>query len=439
MMSVCVLATFGIAKALGASSSDYWPTWRGPDRTGGSPQGNLPLTWSETKNIKWKVKLTGDGSNSTPVIWGNKLFFQAAVETNVKGTPAPSSASSDSGRRRGPGGSPPSNVYQFNLVCLDRNSGNVLWQKMVREVLPHEGHRSDHGFASYSPVTDGKFVWANFGSRGVFCFDTDGNMKWDRDLGPIKTVMSFGEGGSLAVAGGAVIVVRDQEGESLIYALNKLTGETIWKQSRDEPTSWATPLPVEVNGKLQVVTAATNRVRSYDLATGDIVWQCKGLTRNVIPSPVAGFGIVYCTSGYRGSALLAIELGRTGDLTDTDAIKWQVGEATPYVPCPLLYEGRIYVISVNSGIISSYDAKTGKPCFIKEKLEQINQIYASPAGAAGRIYVVGRNGVTYVLKSSDQFEVLAVNKLDDPIDCSPAFVGDELYLKGKEHLYCIAE
>lgn len=163
------------------------------------------------------------------------------------------------------------------------------------------------------------------------------------------------------------------------------------------------------------------------------------MTRNVIPSPVAGFGMVYCTSGFRGSALLAIELGRTGDLGGTDAIKWQVGEATPYVPAPLLYNGKIYVGNVNYGVISCYDAKTGKPYFFKEKLEQINQIYASPAGAAGRIYIVGRNGVTYVLKSSEKFEVLAVNKLDDAIDCSPAFVGDELYLKGKEYLYCIAK
>jgi outer membrane protein assembly factor BamB len=126
-------------------------------------------------------------------------------------------------------------------------------------------------------------------------------------------------------------------------------------------------------------------------------------------------------------------------LTDTDAIKWRVDEATPYVPSPLLYEGKLYVGNVNYGVISCYDAKTGKPYFFKEKLEQINQIYASPAGAAGRIYIVGRNGVTYVLKSSEKFEVLAVNKLDDPIDCSPAFVGDELYLKGKEYLYCITQ
>ncbi|MHC4324076.1 MAG: outer membrane protein assembly factor BamB family protein [Planctomycetota bacterium] len=422
----------------GDSADDYWPTWRGPSLNGVSPKGNPPLTWSETENIKWKVKLTGDASNSSPVIWGNKIFFQTAIKTDKKGNSEAPVANEAGRRRRGPGGSPPSNIYKFNLVCLDRSSGRELWQKTVREVLPHQGHHGDHGFVSFSPVTDGKFVWANFGSRGLYCFDMDGNQKWSKDLGRMDTVMSFGEGGSLAVAGDAVIVARDHQGESFIAALNKGTGEIIWRKDRDEGTSWATPLPVEVNGKTQVVVSATNLIRSYDLNTGDVIWQCSGQTRNVIPTPVVGFGMVYCASGFRGSALQAIELGHTGDLSDTDAVKWQKKEATPYVPSPLLYDGRIYVCSVNREVISCYDAKTGEPHFVKEKMDEMKGVYASPAAAGGRIYFVGRNGVSYVLESSDKFEVLAVNTLDDKFDCSPAFIGDEIYLKGKQNLYCIA-
>ena len=264
-------------------------------------------------------------------------------------------------------------------------------------------------------------------------------MKWSKDLGRMNTIMGFGEGGSMTIAGNAVVVVRDHEGDSFIVALNKETGEILWRKDRDEATSWATPLPVEVNGKTQVVTSATNLIRSYDLETGDVVWQCSGQTRNVIPSPVASFGKVYCASGFRGSSLQAIELGHTGDLSETDAVKWHVKEATPYVPSPLLYDGRIYVCSVNQEVVSCYDAKTGEPHFVKQKMDEMKGVYASPAAAAGRIYFVGRNGVSYVLKSSDKFEVLAVNTLDDKIDCSPAFVGDELYLKGKQNLYCIAD
>jgi len=420
------------------SGDDYWPTWRGPNYAGISAKGNPPLKWSETENVKWKIELTGDASNSSPVIWKDKLFYQTAVETDVKGTPAASNAGAGQGGRRGPGGSPPTNVYKFNLVCLDRNSGKLLWEKTVREVLPHEGHRDDHGFASYSPVTDGKLVWADFGSRGLHCFDMDGNLKWSKDLGRMNIVMSFGEGGSLALAGNAVVVVRDHEGDSFIFALNKNTGEVLWKKDRDEGSSWATPLPVEVSGKIQIVTSATNLIRSYDLETGDIVWQCAGQTRNVIPSPVAGLGMVYCTSGYRGSALQAIELGRTGDLSGSDAIKWQVNEATPYVPSPLLYGGKIYVCDLNKEVVSCYDAKTGQAYFVKQNLDQIKGIYSSPAAAANRIYFAGRNGVTCVISPSEKFEILAVNVLDDKFDCSPAFVGNEMYLKGKSNLYCIS-
>ncbi len=433
---VIVLFTAGVSEG---SDPEYWPTWRGPNMMGISAEGNPPVKWSESENIKWKVKLTGDGSNSSPIIWKDKIIFQTAVDTNRKGKDAPKNEEgSKGGGRRGFGGKKPSNIFKFSVVCLDRKTGKLVWEKTVSEIHPHEGHHGDHGFASFSPVTDGKLIWANFGSRGLHCLDMDGNLKWSKELGKMNTVMSFGEGSSPVLAGDAVIVVVDHQGDSYIVAFNKDTGDLIWKKDRDEVTSWATPIPVKVNGKIQVVTSATNLIRSYDVKTGDIIWQCGGQTRNVIPSPVVGFGMIYCTSGFRGSALQAIELGRTGDLSNTDAIKWHTEEATPYVPSPLLYGDKLYVCSVNKGVISCYNAKTGKPYFLKEQLEEINGIYASPAGVAGRIYFVGRNGVTYVVNSSEKFEVLAVNKLDAKFDCSPAFAGNEIYLKGKEYLYCIA-
>ena len=196
---------------------------------------------------------------------------------------------------------------------------------------------------------------------------------------------------------------------------------------------------VEAQGKMQVIVNGTNQIRSYDPYTGDVIWQCSGQTQNVIPTPVAGFGMVFCASGFRGNKLQAIKLGKTGDLTDSDAVVWQLGKETPYVPSPLLYGKRLYVISGNKGILSCYDAKTGEPHYVSEKLEEMNGIYASPVGAGDKVYLTGRKGVTYVLKNGDDFEVVAVNKLDDDIDCSMAIVGDEIYLKGKKYLYCIAE
>jgi len=267
----------------------------------------------------------------------------------------------------------------------------------------------------------------------------DGNHKWSRNLGKMTVKMMFGEGSSPALAGDAAIVVMDHEGDSFIYALSKKTGETIWKKGRDEVTSWATPVAVEVDGKMQVIASAMNFVRSYDLKTGNLVWQCSGQTANVIPCPVVGLGKVFCASGFRGSALQAIELGRTGDLSGSDAISWQVNEATPYVPSPLLYGDKIYLCSGNKAIISCYQAKTGKANFVKQRLEGMREIFASPVGAANRVYFVGRNGVSQVIKRAEEFQVLATNTLDDKFDASPAIVGSELFLKGKTYLYCIAE
>lgn len=431
--AVVVMMIFSLAltNSFGAPQ-DAWPTWRGPNMMGISPDGNPPLKWSESENVKWKVELTGDGSNSSPIIWGNKMIFQSAVKTDKVSEEASESASGQGGRG---GSGAPANIYQFNLVCLDRNTGKLMWEKTVTEQKPHQGVHADHGFASFSPVTDGTYIWADYGSRGMYCYDMDGNQIWKKDLGQMTT--RFGGGTSPALADGAVIITADQEGDSYIYAFDKKTGDVRWKKARDEGTSHATPVVVEGYGPLQVVASATGKVRSYDVKTGDVIWECGGQTRNVIPTPVVGFGMIYCTSGFRGSALLAIKLGRTGDLTGTDAIAWEVHEATPYVPSPLLYGEHLYVLSVNKSIVSCYNAKTGDPYYVKQEMSEIKDIYASPVGAAGRVYFVGRNGVTYVLKNSDTFEVLAVNKLDDGIDCSPAIIGDEMYLKGKKYLYCL--
>jgi outer membrane protein assembly factor BamB len=414
VVSVILLSVLLSINAYSNSGSDYWPTWRGPDATGASKNANPPLTWSETENIKWKVAVPGQGLSS-PIVWADKIFFLTAVESEKEG------------------------AFKFDFVCMDRNTGKILWQKTAREEVPHEGHHETGSFASNSAVTDGKYVWASFGSRGVHCYDIDGNHKWSKDLGKINIVRGFGEGSSAALAGNALIVVMDHEGDSAVYALNKETGDILWQKDRDEATSWATPLPVEVDGKLQVITNATNFTRSYDVETGEIIWQCSGQTQNAIPSPVAGFGKAYCISGFRGSALKVVELGRNGDLSGTDAISWEVDRNTPYVPSPLLYGDKIYFLSVNNPILSCYQAETGKPNFVAQKLDGVNGFYASPVGAAGRVYLPAWNGVTLVIKHSDTYEVLASNKLDDRFDASPALVGNELILKGKEYIYCISQ
>jgi len=451
------------ATAVAASAPNQnWPQWRGPLQTGVAPEANPPVTWSETNNVKWKVKIPGSG-HATPIIWDDRVFIQTAIPTGKKveakaaeaaeqpppprpesGSEPPREGKGGPGGGKGKGGfgpSPkPTEVYQFAVLCLDRQTGKVLWQQVAREELPHEGYRQGEGsFASSSGLTDGKHLYAYFGSRGLYCYDLDGKPLWNQDLGRMRMAMGFGEGSSPALCQDTLIVSRDNEDNSCIIALDKNTGKTLWKKPREEHTSWSTPLIIEHDGKAQAVVTATGKIRSYDVASGDVLWECGGLTRNVIPSPVADASTVYCMSGFQGNALLAIRLGRTGDLTGSDAIAWTHNKSTPYVPSPLLYNGKLYFFANNNGVLTCLDTKAGDALFDAQKIEDLSGVYASPLGAGGRVYLPGRNGVTVVLKQSDKLEVLAVNRLEEKFDASPAAVGKDLFLRGHDYLYCITE
>ncbi len=454
------VASVTVVSAADPAGSQHWPQWRGPACNGTAPHGSAPTTWSETEHVKWKFKIPGEGS-ATPIVWEDQVFILTAIEAPQPDAaaappaevpaapPAVAEPAPEGGRpRRGPGGGggggmraeKPTAPVQFVIISIDRKTGQQLWQKTARQQVPHEGHHRDHGFASGSPVTDGEHVFAYFGSFGLYCYDMKGELQWEKDFGDMQTRASFGEGSSPTLHGDTIVVNWDHEGADFIVALDKKTGKERWRQPRDEPTTWSTPLIVEHGGKAQVIVCATNKIRSYDLATGAPVWECAGMTANVIPTPVSEAGRLYAISGYRGAALLAIQLGRTGDLTGTDAIAWQLGKGTPYVPSPLLVGGRLYFYSGNNGVLSCLDATTGKPLVDAERINDLmGGVYASPVSADGRIYLVGRDGKTVVIKQADKLEILATNQLDDRFDASPAIVGKNLFLRGHQSLYCLGE
>jgi hypothetical protein len=476
--------------AQAGSAEQNWGQWRGPLANGVSPNGDPPTEWSETKNVKWKVPVAGEG-HATPIIWDNLIFIQSAVpvarkpEANLNlnlapqfaglQQPPPGGADGQPPRRRGGpggqgqpgatggqgqpgqpgqrggaggggggrrggggGGGAPTSPFQFTMTALDRVTGKVVWQKMLREELPHEGHHPTGTFASGSPVTDGETLFAYFGSRGLYALDLKGNVKWQKDFGKMRSANSFGEGSSPALHGNTLVVNWDHEGEDFIAAFDKVTGNELWKQPRAERTTWGTPFILQHNGAAQVIVNASSKVRSYDLTTGKEIWSAGPLGGNVIPTPVAGHGMVFSMSGYTGPTLLAIKLGRTGDLSGTDAIAWSRNRDTPYVPSPLLYGDRLYFSKGTEAILSIFNAKTGQPSVEAQRLEGLRGMYASPVGAAGRVYIVGRDGGAVVLKDSDKIEVLASNKLNDGFDASPVVVGNQLFLRGKQNLYCIA-
>ncbi len=470
MKSLPLIAGAGtlLAQTLLGATAGNWPQWRGPAATGTAADATPPLTWSETQNVKWKYRIPGYGT-STPIIWGDQVFVVSAESTGKKsevakeppkegpapGAGAPPPGGGPEGRPRrgrpggggpgGPGGGggmrgeAPDEVHRWVVLSLDRTTGKEQWRQVVRESLPHEGHHKDHGFASFSPVTDGERLYVFLGSRGLHCLDLKGKLLWSKDLGKMQTRNGFGEGGSAAVHGNTVVVNWDHEGDDFIAAFDTRTGTERWRQKRDEPTGWSTPLIVDVAGKPQVVVNATGKIRAYDLTGGSEVWSCSGMTANAIPTPVAANGVLFATSGFRGAALMAIRLGRSGDLSEGDAVVWKHAKNTPYVPSPLYVDDRIYLYSGNNAMLSVFDAKSGQVLIDAQRVPGMNGVYASPVAAAGRVYLLGRDGATVVLKRADQFEVLATNKLEDSFDASPAIVGKQLFLRGHENLYCISE
>lgn len=431
----------------------YWHHWRGPLTNGTAVNANPPLTWSESENIRWKVPIPGLG-HATPIIWEDKIFIQTAIkvvktEEEEKTDEKIETESIDENpfsgfipQEQGNRGRRDNNIdpYQFRLITYNRSDGSILWEKTLREESPHEGKHGDSSFASNSPVTDGEHIYAYFGSRGLYCLDMTGDLIWEKDFGNMRKAGTFGEGSCPIIHGDTIIILQDQEGQSFIVALNKRTGDEIWRMERDERTTWTSPIVVEHKGTSQVIVPATNRTRSYNLANGDVLWECGGMTRNVIPSPLHSDGHVYVISGFRGSSLQAINLDiADGDITGTDAVIWEHNRDTPYVPSPMLSGDIIYFLSGNNNILSAIDRNTGIKYYGPQRVDGIRGVYSSIAGAADRVYIASRNGTVTVIKDGPEYEVLAQNQLDDSFNASPAFVGSELYLRGTTHLYCIAE
>jgi outer membrane protein assembly factor BamB len=432
--SVALVTTFLFSlSALASDNVAHWPAWRGVDGSGVVAHGEPPIHWSETKNIKWKTAVPGEGQ-STPTVWGNQVFLQTAIPVGQETGKAGSAFG-----LRGPASKKIRVPYRFVVLSVALDTGEIQWEREVAQVLPHEGHNPTGSLAPYSPVTDGARVWANFGSRGVYCLTMDGEIEWSVGGEPLKMAGGFGEGSSPVLAGNHLIVLSDHEGQSHLTAYGKQTGEVAWRTDRAEKSSWSSPLLVSHNGREELITSASNAIRSYAPETGDLLWQCEGLTDCAAPTPVAFDGKVYCTTGFRGSSTMAIALGRSGDLTGTDAIVWKSRRVGSNVPSPIVYENRLYVIRGYSSDLYSFDVKTGDPIYARQRIEGVDKIYASPVAVNGHLYFPGRNGVTAVLRSSDTFEIVATNKLDAVLDGSPVVIGDEILLRGRSHLYCIAE
>ncbi|MEM7479654.1 MAG: PQQ-binding-like beta-propeller repeat protein [Acidobacteriota bacterium] len=413
-----------------------WPQWRGPDGNGVAPDANPPVTWGEEKNILYKVEIPGQG-HASPVVAGDRLYLLSAVDADEPAAETEEEEPAEGRRRRGVA---PDRELHFKVFALDRTTGETVWERTAITTRPHEGTHTDGSWAAASAVTDGDRVWAFFGSRGIYAYSHAGELLWKKQLGEMTTRNAFGEGATPILAGNTLVIPWDHEGDSFAVALDASTGAERWRVTRDEPTSWSTPHVVEVTGKPQVVLNGTGRVRAYDLESGKVVWEVGGMTVNAIPSPVSADGLLYVMSGFRGNMLKAVRLaGAEGDITGKEAVVWTYDKDTPYVPSPVLYNGILYFLKHNGGILTALDADSGKVHYGPVRVEGIEGVYASLVAADGRVYVTGRNGAVTVLAAGPEMKTLAVNSLEDAFNASPALVGGTLYLRGRSHLYAIAE
>lgn len=431
---------FAVAAATANGAPGDWPRWRGP-LDNGMALGGAPSAWSDSQGVAWKAAVPGRG-HSTPVVWGDRIFVTTAVPTGMTAPAPPAAEEGAPGatRRRGPGGgSGPQAEQRLMVMAFDRKTGRQLWEQTARTVAPHEGFHQQYGsFASNSPVVDGKHVIASFGSNGVYCYTHDGQLVWEKDLGiRMRMIMAFGEGSAPVLDGDTLVLLYDHEGDSLLVALDKNTGRELWRTPRPPGSAWSTPLILPVNGKKQVIVAATKFAGGYDLGTGKLIWRATGLGRNAIPQPVAADGVVYVMTGYQQPNLMAIRLGREGDLTGTDAILWQNQRGNSYTPSPVLHEGRLYILT-DSGMLSCLDAKTGTPYYAQQRLPKAYSFKASPVAANGKLYLASEDGDVVVVKMGEKYEVLATNTLaDEMFIASPVILGGEIYLRGRNTLYCI--
>ena len=425
--ALTLVSCLAMVAVSGAQASD-WKRWRGPFRTG-MAVGDAPLRWDETTNVVWKVAIPGRG-HSTPLLVGDRLLLTTAVPTGRGSGPT--------GPGRAGGGAAAGLEHRFEVLSIDRASGDTVWQRTATVATPHEGYHHVYGsFASNSPVADGERLFAFFGSRGLYAYDLAGTLLWEKDFGvQMRMDMQFGEGTAVALHDGRLILHFDHLEGGFLAMLDPESGREIWRTARDERFNWAEPYVVEHGGERQIVVNGLS-VRGYDFETGALAWEAAGLGENTIPQPVQYEDLVFAMSGHTVKKIMAIRLGGTGDLTGTDAIVWSTLRGAPYTPSPLLHDGILYVLTDN-GRLSAFDAETGNAHYLQQRLPRPYSFKASPVGANGKLYLASEDEDVVVVRMGETFDVLATNTLKGhSFIASPIIVGGHIYLRSRTHLFRI--
>lgn len=436
----CSLLTLTLSNSIAATPrSSNWPQWRGPDGQGVSMEKGLPEEWSDTKNVKWKTPIAGRG-HSSPIVWGKKIFLTTALDGEViPGRPAGVTHKlSDGTDFVHPDAVGANLIHTFKVICIDRNSGKILWERVAYEGPVYDSRHRKASFASSTPATDGKYVFAFFGSEGLYAYDFNGKLVWKQNLGKLGTA-SVGYGVSPVLYQNLVIMQCDDSGmNSFMAAFDKKTGKEVWRTPRRVDVTWSTPVLVHTARGIELVAAAAEAIIAYDPLTGKELWRHKGLESNAVPTPVVSNDLVVLTSGAPNKIALAIKAGGTGDITGTSQLVWTYNKGTAYVPSPILYGDYVY-LTTDRGLLTCLDAKTGKIEYEGARVPVPATFSASPVAYEGKILMTSEDGETFVLKAGPKHEIIRTNSLGEPVYASPAIADGGIFIRGEKNLFAIGK
>ena len=391
--------------AIEGEGGKYWTRWRGPSGQGLASAGDYPDTWSGTTNVAWKTPLPGQG-NSSPIIWADRIFLTTAY---------------DGGRR-------------LSVLAFQRSTGARLWESFAPAGRTDSWVNNKNGHASGTPATDGRRVYAYFGSRGLVAFDLDGKLVWHRDLGPMDVY--HGPAGSPLLYKDRLVLYQDQGRDSFVAAFDTQTGRSLWRTARDANVGWGSPIAIHVADHDEIIVSGQRMVQAYDPETGRELWRCGGNLWEVIPTPVVGYGMVFCSSG-RAGPTLAIRPGGKGDITRTN-LAWSSPRGSPFVPSPILYGDALYMVNDMSSIVTALEAMTGRVLWQgRLGAARSEGFSASPVAVDDKIFFTNDDGETFVLRAGSKFEMLHVNRIGESTLASPALVDGRWYIRTNRTLFAI--
>ena len=426
-----------------ASIQDQWPSFRGHQANGVLDNSNIPEKWNvdENLNVEWKTHIPGL-AHSSLVIWDDKIYATTAISSNEKeilkvGLYGDGDSAQDT------------TVHQFKVYCLDKNSGEIIWERLAHEGVPKTKRHTKATQANCTPATDGKHIIAFFASEGLFCYDEEGALLWSKDLGrmqtgPIRDIsLDWGFSSSPVIYKDKVVLQCDHSGDSFLATFDIKTGEEIWKMPREEFSTWGSPTVIEVNGRPQIIVNGYNHIGSYDFETGEEIWRMHGGGDNPIPTPVFANGLIYINSAHgKMSPIYAIKPEAKGNITlkegetSNEFIVWSILRGGAYMTSNLVYGNYIYNTKGN-GLLSCYDALTGELVY-KEPLQPGGGISASAVASDGKIYFTSEMGDVFVVKAGSEFEILTKNPLGEICMSTPAIAADGIYFRTQNHVIKIA-